>query len=210
MKDSRWGRIKVRATSQSTSNGYSRETESLVLKNRSMKATSQSTPNGYSRETESIVLKKWIRNMQCCLQQCRVWPRLWVDVTNRFLVDDAYNWFLPVEEKSSFKCSENFKLRTRDYFIPPDEPYKFKDEWRYLMWKFGKLKEHISKYKRIMLQITNMDDFDKSHGFLFGLLPSVRKEVVKLELASLEDAIHIMEWLGDWKTPIPSKFPWKK
>ena len=69
---------------------------------------------------------------------------------------------------------------------PTNEPYKLRYKWRSLTQHFGRLKEYISKYRGIMLQITTTDDFDKSHGFLFGLQPSMRKKVDKLEPASLE------------------------
>ena len=48
--------------------------------------------------------------------------------------------------------------------MPPNEPLKLRDERRALTLEFGKLKSYIHKYRKVKLQITNMDDSDRLHG----------------------------------------------
>lgn len=59
-----------------------------------------------------------------------------------------------------------------------NEILRIRDDWRVLRQADGKLKEYITKYWQIMLQIKSMDEVDRLHGFLYGLQLWVRRELV--------------------------------
>ena len=69
----------------------------------------------------------------------------------------------------------DFKLCIWEHFIPRDEPSRRRTRWEILPHELWKVNLYISKYKWIMSLVLDVDDYDKLHGFLDGLQPTVNE-----------------------------------
>ncbi|KAH7287525.1 hypothetical protein KP509_32G060100 [Ceratopteris richardii] len=126
----------------------------------------------------------------------RVGKRHWVRIAASFLADDADAWFLAESAREEFTSWKDFKAAFEEYFIPQNESFKLKDEWRGLKQE-GPLSEYIRKYRRLMLQITEMHDLDRLHGFLYGCSVWTRREIEKQSPNTWEEAIVMAESYQD-------------
>ena len=55
-----------------------------------------------------------------------------------------------------------------------------------------------------------MSDFDKLHNFLYELQLSMRREIEKLVLTTVENTSEVVECVGDWRRPITNEGMCKK
>ncbi|KAH7438211.1 hypothetical protein KP509_04G005900 [Ceratopteris richardii] len=144
----------------------------------------------------SLAVSKWLRDMEQYLDLQRVGKRHWVKIAASFLADDADAWFLAESAREEFKSWKEFKAAFEEYFIPQNESFKLRDEWRGLKQE-GPLSEYIRKYRRLMLQITEMHDLDRLHGFLYGCSVWTRREIEKQSPPTWEEAIVMAERYQD-------------
>ena len=68
-----------------------------------------------------------------------------VNIASRYLKGEAYNWFILVGRIKQFKDWEDFKQRLREYFIPRNEPFKLRDEYRNLTQESRTLKSDFDR-----------------------------------------------------------------
>lgn len=118
-------------------------------------------------------------------------------MASRLLTGEAANWFLVQEQEGGWATWDIFVAVLRDYFIPKNEVYKVRDEWRNVKQGEGRLRDYVDKYRQIMLQVVDMSRIDKLHGFLFGLQSWVRREIEKQEPTSYEQASEMAERISD-------------
>ncbi|KAH7296561.1 hypothetical protein KP509_26G028000 [Ceratopteris richardii] len=153
-------------------------------------------PEKFRGKRNSLVVSKWLRDMEQYLDLQRVGKRHWVRIAASFLADDADAWFLAESAREEFTSWKDFKAAFEDYFIPQNESFKLRDEWRGLKQE-GPLSEYIRKYRRLMLQITEMHDLDRLHGFLHGCSVWTRREIEKQSPNTWEEAIVMAERYQD-------------
>ncbi|KAH7436750.1 hypothetical protein KP509_05G034400, partial [Ceratopteris richardii] len=153
-------------------------------------------PEKFRGKRNSLAVSKWLRDMEQYLDLQRVGKRHWVKIAASFLADDADAWFLAESAREEFKSWKEFKAAFEEYFIPQNESFKLRDEWRGLKQE-GPLSEYIRKYRRLMLQITEMHDLDRLHGFLYGCSVWTRREIEKQSPPTWEEAIVMAERYQD-------------
>ncbi|KAH7423949.1 hypothetical protein KP509_12G082600 [Ceratopteris richardii] len=153
-------------------------------------------PEKFRGKRNSLAVSKWLRDMEQYLDLQRVGKRHWVRIAASFLADDADAWFLAESAREEFTSWKDFKAAFEEYFIPQNESFKLRDEWRGLKQE-GPLSEYIRKYKRLMLQITEMHDLNRLHGFLYGCSVWTRREIEKQSPNTWEEAIVMAERYQD-------------
>ncbi|KAH6558061.1 hypothetical protein KP509_1Z080000 [Ceratopteris richardii] len=153
-------------------------------------------PEKFRGKRNSLAVSKWLRDTEQYLDLQRVGKRHWVKIAASFLADDADAWFLAESAREEFKSWKEFKAAFEEYFIPQNESFKLRDEWRGLKQE-GALSEYIRKYRRLMLQITEMHDLDRLHGFLYGCSVWTRREIEKQSPPTWEEAIVMAERYQD-------------
>ncbi|KAH7420879.1 hypothetical protein KP509_13G027700 [Ceratopteris richardii] len=153
-------------------------------------------PEKFRGKRNSLAVSKWLRDMEQYLDLQRVGKRHWVKIAASFLADVADAWFLAESAREEFKSWKEFKAAFEEYFIPQNESFKLRDEWRGLKQE-GPLSEYIRKYRRLMLQITEMHDLDRLHGFLYGCSVWTRREIEKQSPPTWEEAIVMAERYQD-------------
>ncbi|KAH7373239.1 hypothetical protein KP509_17G045800 [Ceratopteris richardii] len=153
-------------------------------------------PEKFRGKRNSLAVSKWLRDMEQYLDLQRVGKRHWVKIAVSFLADDADAWFLAESAREEFKSWKEFKAAFEEYFIPQNESFKLRDEWRGLKQE-GPLSEYIRKYRRLMLQISKMHDLDRLHGFLYGSSVWTRCEIEKQSPPTWEEAIVMAERYQD-------------
>ncbi|KAH7316042.1 hypothetical protein KP509_21G076000 [Ceratopteris richardii] len=153
-------------------------------------------PEKFWGRRNSLAVSKWLRDMEQYLDLQRVGKRHWVKITASFLDDDADAWFLADSAREEFTSWKDFKAAFEEYFIPQNESFKLRDEWRGLKQE-GPLSEYIRKYRRLMLQITEMHDLDRLHGFLYECSVWTRREIEKQSPNTWEDGIVMAERYQD-------------
>ncbi|KAH7315085.1 hypothetical protein KP509_21G033200 [Ceratopteris richardii] len=153
-------------------------------------------PEKFRGKHNSLAVSKWLRDMEQYLDLQRVGKRHWVRIAASFLADDADAWFLAESAREEFTSWKDFKAAFEEYFIPQNESFKLRDEWRGLKQE-GPLSEYIRKYRRLMLQMTEMHDLERLHGFLYGCSVWTRREIEKQSPNTWEEAIVMAERYQD-------------
>ena len=99
-----------------------------------------------------------------------MWPHDWVVVTSGFLEEDPKKWYLLGQPHSRIGEISNYAFGNISF--QGMSPQGGGLDGRFYLMSFGK---SISKYKWIMSLVLDVDDYDKLHGFLDGLQPTVNE-----------------------------------